>query len=496
VIDKPFGPPHVTKDGVTVAESISSPNRFVNMGMSMIKEAAIKTAYDAGDGTTTSTVICLGIIEELAEDNKGNLQDQIRGINDAKDDVIADLKKMVLKPDENTVKNVAMISGNNDLSLASTVESAYALAGEEGIIKVVESSNSETTINHTIGYEWDKGLMSPEFATNMKDMVAEYDSPCFLFYEGTVRHFQELTNIIGDTAAQEIPLVIIADDIEGAALGKLIMLRKMKNLPILAIKAPSFGDERREMMIDICSLTGGFYVKPTQGYTLDKVKPSQLGQSGKVLVTKKSITIIEGLGDEDVISDRVKSIRQDAEKAVHEMTKENLLTRASKLSSGVVTISVGGSTEMEMRERKDRMDDAVCAVRAALKSGIVPGAGYALFRSSLNSAIKAGLDDFDGYSSGYHALLRACEKPAETIWLNSGREDLTELQDTMLTAGNGFSYDLLTGKIVNLVEKGIVDPYEVVKSALENAVSVACMILSTEAVVVIEEQQNNTYGEF
>lgn len=496
LIDSLTSLPQATKDGVTVAKSVSSPDRAKNMGMELIKQASEKTASDVGDGTTTATVLTNALLQNLipllkAGHKKRNVIEKMKScLNTIKAEIRNSSVMFPAGSDEflDKVHDIAMISGNNDSEIAFLVKDAFEkVFNNGGVVKTSMMLNNEDEIEVISGYEYDRGFISPDFANNKETMEAFYSNPLILFYEGTIKYFGEieplLIRISQNKATSDKPLVIVADSIEGSALGTLTSLVRTKRIPLLCVKAPSFGDERKEIIADLCAVTGAVYVQPTAGMTLDNMKLDDLGQCGSVLATAKTITFMEAFDDaKDAINDRISLVESVLASTLHPELRDRLETRLGKLKSGVVNIKVGGVTEAEAMERRDRVEDAVCAVKAAIKSGYVPGGGTILY--------KYGARNDKSKDLVVAAVAEACKSIAETICKNVGAEvEVLEFMDKYDMPWEGFN--ALSLEITDLLESGVIDPTSVVESAVVNAFSVAETVLSTTSLIVIDEETSN-----
>ena len=483
VIEKSFGAPTVTKDGVTVAKEIELPNRFENMGAQMVREVASKTSDVAGDGTTTATVLAQAIFREgskmvAAGHNPMELK---RGIDKAVAhivDKLAKLSKATKDPKE--IAQVGTISANGDETIGNIIAEAMERVGKEGVITVEEAKGLETELEVVEGMQFDRGYLSPYFATETDSMRAELEDAHILIYEKKISSMKDLIPVLEKIAQQQKPLLIIAEDIEGEALATLVVNRLRGTLKVAAVKAPGFGDRRKEMLKDIATLTGGTFVSEDLGIKLENIGLSDLGQAKRILIDKDTTTIVDGAGKKKDIAGRMDAIRRQIDETSSDYDREKLQERLAKLSGGVAVIKVGAATEVEMKEKKARVEDALHATRAAVEEGIVPGGGVALIRA------KSGLGkletETDDEAVGVRILMRAIEEPLRQIANNAGLEGSIVVNEVVKAKGsNGFN--ARTEKYEDLVKAGVIDPTKVVRSALQNAASVAALMLTTEALV-------------
>jgi len=490
VIDKKFGAPQVTKDGVTVAKEIDLSDPYANLGAQMVKEVASKTADKAGDGTTTATVLAQSIINVgLKNVTAGaNPMDLKRGIDKAVASVVADLKKMSQNIDVKSEKleQVATISANNDKEIGELIADAMKKVGKEGVITVEESKTAETHVDVVEGMQFDRGYISPYFVTNTDKMETEFDSPFILIYDKKISSMKELLPILEPAAQSGRPLLIIAEDVDGEALATLIVNRLRASLKIAAVKAPGFGDRRKEMLEDIATLTGGIVISEEKGMKLEDATMDMLGRCDKITINKENTTIVNGSGSKELIAARVDQIRAQIEKTTSDYDREKLQERLAKLAGGVAVLYVGAASEVEMKEKKDRVDDALSATRAAVEEGIVPGGGVAYIRSI--AALNNLKGDNEDQTLGINIVKRAIEEPLRQIVKNAGGEGSVVVNKVM-EGKDDFGYNARTDKFENMVAGGVIDPTKVTRVALENAASIAGMFLTTECVLVEEKTE-------
>ncbi len=489
VIDKKFGAPQITKDGVTVAKEIELEDPIENMGAQMTKEVASKTADQAGDGTTTATVLAQGIVgpglKTLA--SGANPMDLKRGIDKAVKVVVENLKSISenVGKDNKKIEQVATISANNDNEIGKMIADAMVKVTTEGVITVEEAKGTETYVDVVEGMQFDRGYLSPYFVTNAEAMEAELEHPYILIYDKKISNMRELLPILEKTAQAGRPLLIVAEEVEGEALATLVVNKLRGTLRVAAVKAPGFGDRRKEMLKDIAVLTGGIAISEEQGYKLENADLSYLGQAEKITVDKDNTTIVNGKGDKDQIVARVNEIKAQIEKTTSDYDREKLQERLAKLSGGVAVIYVGAPTEVEMKEKKDRVDDALHATRAAVEEGIVPGGGVAYIRAT--AALEKLKGDNDDENTGIQIVKRAIEEPLRTIVANAGLEGSIVVQKVKEGKGD-FGFNARTGEYEDLKKAGVIDPTKVSRVALENAASIASMLLTTEAVIVDKKE--------
>ncbi|NBU35619.1 MAG: chaperonin GroEL [Bacteroidetes bacterium] len=484
VIQKSFGAPQITKDGVTVAKEIELEDPIENMGAQMVKEVASKTADIAGDGTTTATALAQAIINAgLKNVTAGaNPMDLKRGIDKAVKEVIAFLKSQSenIGSDFNRIKQVAGISANNDEAIGELIAEAMKRVSKDGVITVEESKGTETYMEEVLGMQFDRGYLSPYFVTDTENMVSEYDNAFILIYDKKISNMADIIPILEKVVGMGRPLLIIAEDIESQALGVLVVNRLRASLKVVAVKAPGFGDRRKAMLEDIAILTGGTVISEEQGYKLENTTLEHLGSAEKISIDKDNTTIVNGRGEESQIKARIQQLKQQIEASTSDYDREKLQERLAKLAGGVAVLYVGAPTEVEMKEKKDRVDDALSATRAAVEEGIVAGGGVALVR-----AIGA-LRNFKGANEdeniGVNIVRKALEAPLRTISENAGVEGSVVLQRVLNSKGD-MGYNARTDKFEDLKLAGVIDPTKVTRIALENASSIAGMVLTTECVI-------------
>ncbi|APH55504.1 60 kDa chaperonin GROEL [Granulibacter bethesdensis] len=495
VIDKSFGAPRITKDGVSVAKEIELADKFENMGAQMVREVASKTNDKAGDGTTTATVLTQAIVREGAKAVAAGLNpmDLKRGIDKAVAVVIEDLKansRKITNPSETA--QVGTISANGESEIGRMISEAMQKVGNEGVITVEEAKGIQTELDVVEGMQFDRGYVSPYFITNPEKMIAELDNPYILIHEKKLAQLQPLLPLLESVVQSGRPLLIIAEDVEGEALATLVVNKLRGGLKIAAVKAPGFGDRRKAMLEDIAILTGGTVISEDLGIKLETVTLQQLGTAKRVLIEKENTTIVEGAGSADDIKGRCSQIRAQAEETTSDYDREKLQERLAKLAGGVAVIRVGGSTEVEVKERKDRVDDALHATRAAVEEGIVPGGGVALARASLKLA-DLGYDNGD-QKVGIEIIRRALQAPLRQISENAG-EDGAVIAGKVLENGTyNFGFDAQTGEFKDLVSAGIIDPAKVVRTALQDAASVAALLITTEAMIAEKPEKKAPAG--
>ena len=491
VIDKKFGAPHITKDGVTVAKEIELEERFQNMGAQMVKEVASKTNDQAGDGTTTATVLAQAIINVgLKNVTAGaNPMDLKRGIDKAVDVVVESLKKQSqsVGSDYSKIEQVGTISANNDAFIGKLIADAMSKVKKEGVITVEEAKGTDTEVKVVEGMQFDRGYISPYFMTNPDKMEAVLDQPMILITDKKISSMKDLLPILEPIARDGKSLLIIAEDVDGEALTTLVVNRLRGTIKVAAVKAPGFGDRRKEMLQDIATLTGGVVVSEERGFTLENTTPDMLGTAEKVAITKENTTIVNGAGDKNDIAERAAQIKKQMETTTSDYDREKLQERLAKLSGGVAVIYVGAASEVEMKEKKDRVDDALSATRAAVEEGIVPGGGVAYIRAE--EAVKAIKADNEDEQTGINIIARAIEEPLRIICDNAGVEGSVVIQKIKEGKGD-FGYNARMDKYENLFEAGVIDPTKVARIALQNAASVAGMLLTTECVIADKKEEN------
>ncbi|TKC12302.1 chaperonin GroEL [Pedobacter polaris] len=490
IIDKKFGSPAITKDGVTVAKEIELKDPIENMGAQMVKEVASKTADIAGDGTTTATVLAQAIITTGIKNVAAgaNPMDLKRGIDKAVTAVVADLKRQsqAVGDDNNKIKQVASISANNDDVIGSLIAEAMSKVGKDGVITVEEAKGTETEVKTVEGMQFDRGYLSPYFVTNADKMEAELESPYILIYDKKISNMKELLPVLEKTVQTGKPLVIISEDLDGEALATLVVNKIRGSLKVVAVKAPGFGDRRKAMLEDIAILTGGIVISEERGYKLENADLTYLGSAEKVVVDKDNTTIINGAGQSEDIKSRVGQIRAQIETTTSDYDKEKLQERLAKLSGGVAVLYVGAASEVEMKEKKDRVDDALHATRAAVEEGIVAGGGVAFIRAVAALADLKGVNEDE--NTGIQIIRRAIEEPLRQICENAGIEGSIVVQKVKEGSAD-FGYNARTDVYENLIGAGVIDPTKVSRVALENAASIAAMLLTTEVVLADEQEE-------
>jgi len=492
VIGKKFGAPHITKDGVTVAKEIELKDPMENLGAQMVKEVASKTADIAGDGTTTATVLAQAIITAGLKNVAAgaNPMDLKRGIDKAVAEVVSNLKKMSKEvgKDASKIEQIATISANNDETIGKLISQAMKVVGNDGVITVEEAKGTETEVKTVEGMQFDRGYLSPYFVTNTEKMITEMENPLILITEKKISSMKELLPILEPVVQAGKGLVIIAEDVDGEALGTLVVNRLRGSLKVAAVKAPGFGDRRKAMLEDIAILTGGQVISEERGMTLENTTMDMLGQAQKIDIDKDNTTIINGKGKKEAIKARVGQIKAQIETTTSDYDREKLQERLAKLAGGVAVLYVGAPTEVEMKEKKDRVDDALAATRAAVQEGIVPGGGVALIRSieSLDKLKGANEDE----ATGIAIVKRAAEEPLRQIIANAGGEGAIIVQKVR-EGKDDFGYNARTDKFEKLYAAGVIDPTKVTRIAVENAASIASMLLTTECVIVDQPEEAN-----
>ena len=485
VLEKKYGAPQITKDGVTVAKDIDLSDPYRNMGAQMVKEVASKTGDIAGDGTTTATVLAQSIINVgLKNITAGaNPMDIKRGIDKAVEKVVKHLASQakVIGDDLSKIEQVARIAANDDEEIGKLIAEAMGKVHKEGVITVEESKGTTTSVEVVEGMQFDRGYISAYFVTNAEKMEAELENPYILIYDKKVSTMKDMLPVLESTAQTGRPLLIISEDVEGEALATLVVNRLRGSLRVCAVKAPGFGDRRKEMLEDIAILTGGTVISEEKGLKLEHATLDMLGTAEKVTINKENTTIVNGAGDKEMIKARVAQIRQQMTTTTSDYDKEKLQERLAKLAGGVAVLYIGASSEVEMKEKKDRVDDSLHATRAAIEEGIVPGGGVAYIRAI--SALEGLKGDNDDQTTGIEIIKRAIEEPLRQIAINAGKEGAVVAQN--VKAGKGdYGYNAQTDKYEKLYASGVIDPAKVARVALENAASVAGMFLTTEAVIV------------
>ena len=485
IIGKSFGAPQVTKDGVSVAKEIELEDELENMGAQMVKEVASKTNDLAGDGTTTATVLAQAIVKEGLKNVAAgaNPMDLKRGIDKAVEAIVNDLDKQSQKvgSDSDKIKQVAAISANNDDTIGDLIATAFGKVGKEGVITVEEAKGMETYVDVVEGMQFDRGYLSPYFVTDADKMIADLENPYILLFDKKISNLQEILPILEPVAQSSRPLLIIAEDVDGQALATLVVNKLRGGLKIAAVKAPGFGDRRKAMLEDIAILTGGVVISEERGFSLENADLSMLGTAETVTIDKDNTTIVNGNGDADNIKARVNQIKAQIETTTSDYDKEKLQERLAKLAGGVAVLYVGAASEVEMKEKKDRVDDALHATRAAVEEGIVAGGGVALVRAkkTLEKITTENLDE----TTGVQIVNKAIEAPLRTIVENAGGEGSVVI-NKVLEGKKDFGYDAKSETYVDMLKAGIIDPKKVTRIALENAASVAGMILTTECALV------------
>jgi len=496
VIEKKFGAPAVTKDGVTVAKEIELEDPIENMGAQMVKEVASKTADIAGDGTTTATVLAQSIISEgLKMVAAGaNPMDLKRGIDKAVRLVVENLKSQsqTVGNDSKKIQQVATISANNDETIGKLIAEAFAKVGKEGVITVEEAKGTDTTVDVVEGMQFDRGYISPYFVTNSEKMEVELQNPYILIYDKKISAMKDILHILEKVAQSGRPLLIISEDLEGEALATLVVNKLRGTLKVAAVKAPGFGDRRKEMLTDIAILTAGTVISEEQGYKLENADLTYLGQASSVTIDKDNTTIVGGKGKKTDITARVNQIKAQVENTTSDYDKEKLQERLAKLAGGVAVLYIGAATEMEMKEKKDRVDDALHATRAAVEEGIVPGGGVAYIRAidALEAKVRGQIED---EQTGMQIVRRALEEPMRTLTANAGIDGSIVVQKIKEGKGD-FGFNARTEVYENLFKAGVIDPTKVSRVALENAASIAGMLLTTEAVIADKPKKEEPHA--
>jgi chaperonin GroEL len=484
VIEKAFGSPHVTKDGVTVAKEIELSDKVQNLGAQMVKEVASKTADIAGDGTTTATVLAQAIINHGLKNVAAgaNPMDLKRGIDKAVTAVVGELRKISQEVGDNNekVEQVATISANNDPSIGTLIAQAMAKVKKEGVITVEEAKGTDTYVDVVEGMQFDRGYLSPYFVTNTEKMVADIDRPYILIYDKKVSSMKEILPVLEPVAQSGRPLLIIAEDVDGEALATLVVNKIRGALRVAAVKAPGFGDRRKAMLEDIAILTGGTVISEERGFKLENATVEMLGTAEKVTIDKDTTTIVNGAGSADDIKARVHQIKAQIETTTSDYDREKLQERLAKLAGGVAVLYVGAASEVEMKEKKDRVDDALAATRAAIEEGIVPGGGVALVRA--RAVLEGMKGENNDETTGIKIIARAIEEPLRQIVANAGLEGSVVVAKVKEGTG-AFGFNAKTDEYCDMYAAGIIDPTKVVRVALENAASVAALLLTTEATI-------------
>lgn len=491
VIDKKFGAPNITKDGVSVAKEIELKDPIENMGAQMVKEVASKTADVAGDGTTTATVLAQAIVNAGLKNVAAgaNPMDLKRGIDKAVETIVAELKSISeeVGDDNQKIEQVATISANNDNTIGKLIAEAMAKVNQEGVITVEEAKGTDTTVEIVEGMQFDRGYLSPYFVTDSEKMVADLENPYILIYDKKISAMKDLLPVLEKTAQSGRPLLIIAEDIEGEALATLVVNKLRGSLKIAAVKAPGFGDRRKAMLEDIAILTGGTVISEERGFKLENADLSFLGQSEKVTIDKDNTVVVNGSGEKSNIEARVNQIKAQIETTTSDYDREKLQERLAKLAGGVAVLYVGAATEVEMKEKKDRVDDALAATRAAVEEGIIPGGGTAFIRSQ--SSLENLTGENDDETTGIAIVRRAIEEPLRQIIANAGGDEGAIVVQKVREGKADFGYNARKEIFENLYAAGVIDPTKVARVALENAASIAGMLLTTECVIAEEPEE-------
>jgi chaperonin GroEL len=495
VLEKKFGAPAVTKDGVTVAKEIELEDPIENMGAQMVKEVASKTADIAGDGTTTATVLAQSIISEGLKNVAAgaNPMDLKRGIDKAVEKVVANLgaQSQTIGNDKNKIEQVASISANNDNAIGKLIAQAFGKVGKEGVITVEEAKGTDTTVDVVEGMQFDRGYISPYFVTNSEKMEAELQNPYILIYDKKIAAMKDILHILEKVAQSGRPLLIIAEDLEGEALATLVVNKLRGTIKVAAVKAPGFGDRRKEMLTDIATLTEGTVISEDLGFKLEAADLKSLGQASSVTIDKDNTTIVGGKGKKPAILERVNQIKSQIENTTSDYDREKLQERLAKLAGGVAVLYVGAATEVEMKEKKDRVDDALHATRAAVEEGIVPGGGIAYIRAVEALDKLKGLNEDE--TTGIAIVKRALEEPLRQIVANSGLEGSIIVQKVKEGKAD-FGFNARTEQYENLLKAGVIDPTKVSRIALENAASIAGMLLTTECVIADKPKKEEAHA--
>ena len=495
VLDKSFGAPRITKDGVTVAKDIELADKFENMGAQMVKEVASRTADEAGDGTTTATVLAQAIVREGSKAVAAgmNPMDLKRGIDLAVTNVITSLHKASKKVSTSAeIAQVGTISANGDSEIGDMIAKAMEKVGNEGVITVEEAKGLTTELDVVEGMQFDRGYTSPYFVTNADKMTCEMENPFILIHEKKLSSLQPLLPILEEIVKSSRPLLIIAEDIEGEALATLVVNKLRGGMKVCAVKAPGFGDRRKAMLEDIAVLTSGQVISEDIGIKLENVTMDMLGSCKKLTVSKEETTVVEGSGDKKAITGRCSQIRKQVEETSSDYDREKLQERLAKLAGGVAVISVGGASEMEVKERKDRVDDALHATRAAVEEGVVPGGGTALLTSI--KALSKLEPENDDQRVGVDIIRRSLQSPIRQIAENAGEDGAVIANQVLNSKVKGYGFNAQTGKYVDMIEEGIIDPTKVVRTALQDAASVAGLLITTEAMVADAPEKAGAAG--
>ena len=491
IIEKKFGAPHITKDGVTVAKEVELEDAFQNMGAQLVKEVASKTGDDAGDGTTTATVLTQAIVANgLKNVTAGaNPMDLKRGIDKAVAKVVEGIKAQAQEVDDDLekIENVARVSANNDAEIGQLIAEAMRKVKKEGVITVEEAKGTDTHVDVVEGMQFDRGYISPYFTTNTEKMECEMENPYILLYDKKISALKDMLPILEESAKSGRPLLIIAEDVDSEALATLVVNRLRGSLKVCAVKAPGFGDRRKEMLEDIATLTGGIVISEEKGLTLENTTVDMLGRAEKVTVNKENTVIVNGLGDKERIAERVAQIKGQIETTKSDYDREKLQERLAKLAGGVAVLYIGAPSEVEMKEKKDRVDDALSATRAAIAEGIVPGGGVAYIRCI--KCLEGLKGDNEDETTGIEIVKRAIEEPLRQIVFNAGLEGAVIVQKVKDSEGD-YGYNARTEQFEHLFETGVIDPAQVTRVALENAASIGGMFLTTECVIAEKKEEN------
>ena len=489
VIEKKFGAPHITKDGVSVAKEIELSNPYENIGAQMVKEVASKTGDDAGDGTTTATVLAQSLISVGLKNVAAgaNPMDLKRGIDKAVAKVVESIGEQAenVGDDFNKIEQVAKIAANNDSAIGALIAEAMRKVNKEGVITVESAKGTETYVDVVEGMQFDRGYISPYFVTNTEKMEAELDHPYILIHDKKISAIQDILPVLEQTAKAGRPLMIVAEDVDGTALSALVVNKLQGTIKVCAVKAPGFGDRRKEMLEDLAVLTGGTVITEEKGLTLENATLNDLGLAEKITINKENTTVVAGGGSEEAINARVSQIKKQIESTTSDYDREKLQERLAKLAGGVAVLYVGAASEVEMKEKKDRVDDALHATRAAVEEGIVPGGGVAYIRSI--AALEGLAGENEDETTGIEIVKRAIQEPLRQIVFNAGKEGAVVVQKVLEGKGD-FGYNARSDEYQNLYEAGVIDPAKVTRIALENAASIAGMFLTTECVLVEEKE--------
>src|SRR5277367_6123801 len=495
VLDKSFGAPRITKDGVTVAKEIELADKFENMGAQMVKEVASKASDQAGDGTTTAALLAQAIVREGSKAVAAgmNPMDLKRGVDLAVEAVVEDIKKRSKKISTNEeIAQVGTISANGERAVGEMIAEAMQKVGNEGVITVEEAKGLETELDVVEGMQFDRGYLSPYFVTNAEKMIAELENPYILIYEKKLSGLQAMLPVLESVVQSARPLLIVAEDVEGEALATLVVNKLRGGLKVAGVKAPGFGDRRKAMLEDIAILTGAQVISEDLGIKLDKVTLNMLGRAKKVMIEKENTTIVNGAGKKTDIEARIAQIKVQIEETTSDYDSEKLQERLAKLAGGVAVIRVGGASEVEVKERKDRVDDAMHATRAAVEEGILPGGGVALLRAS--EVLKKLRTQNEDQKTGVDIVRKALSWPARQIVINAGEDGSVIVGKILEKDQYSYGFDSQTGEYVNLIAKGIIDPTKVVRVAIQNAASVAALLITTEAMVAEVPKKNAGAG--